>query len=113
MAIKIINLEAGMPTVETARMRLLGELQTAKVTGNRVLKIIHGYGSSGKGGAIKAEVGRILLQKKREGTIRDFVKGEDFTPFSANGRRIVALDPSLGRDRDYTRGNDGISIVVI
>lgn len=113
MAIKIINLEAGMPSVETARIRLLGELQTARVSGNKTLKIIHGYGSSGKGGAIKAEVGRILLQKKREGAIRDFVKGEDFTPFSPHGRRVVALDASLGRDRDYTRGNDGITIVVI
>ncbi len=113
MALKIINLEAGMPTVETARMRLIGELQTAKMTGNRVLKIIHGYGSTGKGGAIKAEVGRLLLQKKREGAIRDFVKGEDFTPFSPDGRRIVALVSSLGKDRDYARGNDGITIVVI
>lgn len=113
MATKIINLEAGMPTVEQARIRLVNELRTAKLTRTNVIKIIHGYGSSGKGGAIKTEVGRILLQKKREKQIRDYVRGEDFSPFTESARRVLAICPTLRKDADFSRGNDGITIVII
>ena len=113
MPCQIINLERGMPLVEQARAQLSQALLTAKANRVRSLKIIHGYGSSGKGGAIKADVHRFLLQKKREGFIREFVKGEEFSPFYQSARQAVALDPSLTRDSDYSRGNDGITIVVL
>lgn len=109
---KIVNLETGMPSVETARGRLGQELRIAKAHGERAVKIIHGYGSSGCGGAIKKEVQFILAQKKREGMVRDYVKGEDFSPFCETARRMVAQLPALSRDRDYSRGNDGVTIVL-
>lgn len=55
MAISIINLEAGMPTVELARSRLNQGLQSARMRGEKAVKIIHGYGSTGRGGKIKAD----------------------------------------------------------
>ena len=110
---KVINLESGMPTVEVARSRLMQELRTAKIQGEKTVKIIHGYGSSGKGGAIKADVQTQLAAKKRAGQIVDFVKGEDFSPFSENARRLTDQVPGLSRDCDYLRGNDGITIVLL
>ncbi len=112
MAYRTINLEAGMPTVEVARSRLSQELVSARAGGARALKIIHGYGSSGKGGAIKREVHSFLRQKKRSGVIREYVAGEEFSPFGASARRAVELCPELSRDSDYSRGNDGITIAV-
>src|SRR5208283_5209754 len=47
---KTLNIEAGMPTVEEARQILLAELKQAKQRGVAAVKIIHGYGSTGKGG---------------------------------------------------------------
>lgn len=113
MTCYIINLEAGMPTVDIARNRLINGLQTARITGSKVVKIIHGYGSSGKGGAIKREVNTFLSQKYSSGVIKAYVNGEDFSPFSETTRKITAIYPDLKSDRDYARGNDGITIVLI
>jgi len=49
--IKVVNLEEGMPQVEEARLRMQYELQLAKKQGYTAVKLIHGYGSSGAGGA--------------------------------------------------------------
>ncbi len=113
MSCYIIDLEAGMPTVSAARSRLLNGLNTARLSGSRTVKIIHGYGSSGKGGAIKRETHNFLAEKQLSGTIKGFVKGEDFSPFSEVSRRLTALAPDLKRDCDYDRDNDGITIVLL
>ena len=44
------NLEAGYPTVAEALKHLNFEIRHAKAAGCPVLKIIHGYGSTGTGG---------------------------------------------------------------
>lgn len=112
MSISIINLEAGMPTVELARARLNQGLQSARMRGEKAVKIIHGYGSSGRGGKIKIDTLAVLAAKKEAGTIREFVRGEEFSPFYEASRRITAKLPALTRDSDYSRGNDGITIVM-
>jgi len=113
MSCYIINLEAGMPTVDIARKRLINGLLTARMTGAKSAKIIHGYGSSGKGGAIKRDTHSFLSKKLTEGTIKGYIKGEDFSPFSENSRRITGFLPELKQDSDYDRGNDGITIVLL
>lgn len=102
-----------MPTVERARAILSQAIRTAKAVGTHELKIIHGYGSSGRGGAIKRDTLRFLAQKKQEGVVKEFVSGEDFSPFSEATRRIIAKHPALIKDSDYSRGNDGITIVIL
>ena len=42
----VVNLEAGMPTVATAQSLLSQSLRTAKANGTRLVKLIHGYGST-------------------------------------------------------------------
>ena len=113
MSCYIINLEAGMPTVTAARARLVNGLQTAKMSGYKTVKIIHGYGSSGKGGAIKRDTHNFLAEKALSKAIRGYVKGEDFSPFCEQSRTLTAIVPALKRDSDYDRGNDGITIVVL
>ena len=113
MSCKIINLEEGRPTVEAARSRLSQALVSARANRVPCVKLIHGYGSSGQGGAIKREVQLILAEKKRMGAIREFVPGEDFSPFYESARRAVDLCPELSKDRDYSRQNGGITVVVL
>ena len=52
MATRVINLEEGLPRVENAIFKLKLELSTLKRSGVKNVKIIHGYGSGGSGGAI-------------------------------------------------------------
>jgi hypothetical protein len=47
-----LNLKEGFPTVDDARRRLLSEMQSARARGVRVIKVIHGWGSSGEGGKL-------------------------------------------------------------
>lgn len=109
---RTVNLKQNWPTAAEATVRLSQELRLAKVGGVQVLKVIHGYGSSGKGGAIKPAVQKMLREKKNAGMVRHFVKGEDFTPFTSDGRRAVELCPQLREDMDYNRQNDGVTIVI-
>jgi hypothetical protein len=58
MAWATLNLEAGFPTVDEVRRRLVSEVQSAKARGVRVIKVIHGWGSSGEGGKMPPKPGR-------------------------------------------------------
>lgn len=113
MAIYTLNLEAGMPTVGAARQRLTQGLRTARAQGVQAVKIIHGYGSTGKGGAIRKDVQGYLAAQKRAGKLREVVPGDQFTPFEAAARNAIALCPELTRDADYVRYNSGITIVLL
>ena len=109
----VINLEAGMPTVATAKNLLSQSLRTAKANGTHLVKLIHGYGSTGKGGAIRSTVRRELQDRKRQGQVRLWIPGEDFSPFSEDTRQAVGRYPELAKDQDYARTNHGITIVVL
>jgi len=113
MNVSTVNLEEGMPTVEAAKNKFNQALRTARASGVKVVKIIHGYGSSGRGGAIKQEIARQMLLKKRLGQIKDYVSGEDFSPFNEAARNILSACPELSRDRDYSRCNHGISLILL
>ena len=43
------NVEPGRPTLDEARRLVIEEIKTPKREGAKVLKVIHGYGSSRKG----------------------------------------------------------------
>lgn len=112
MNIPIINLEQGMPYADEAVRRMNVMLRSARTGGARAVKIIHGYGSSGTGGRIRTEVHRALAEKKQRGEIKEYVKGEEFSPFYESCRKALDVLPQLQNDRDYLRCNQGITIVV-
>ena len=85
-----VNLELGMPFADQAIKRLTFEIHHSRAMGCTVLKIIHGYGSSGKGGKIRTESRKYLTRLKRQGEIRDFVKGEQFSIFEEATRQAFA-----------------------
>ena len=108
-----VNLELGRPTVSEALQRLEAELRQTRLLRDPVLKIIHGYGSSGTGGKIRTACRRILSEKKRLGQIRDFIPGEDFSIFSAATREAFSSCGALRQDRDLDRYNNGVTFIVL
>ena len=76
--IKTVNLEDGMPTVEEARRRLEAELKTARAQKVAALRVIHGYGSSGVGGALRVAIQLLLRELQQSGTIREVIYGENW-----------------------------------
>ncbi|NLU23132.1 MAG: Smr/MutS family protein [Clostridiales bacterium] len=108
-----INLEIGKPAAEEALRRLVSELGQARHHGYRAVKIIHGYGSSGKGGRIRTVCRQYLLQEAAEDRLRAVLPGEDFTIFSEDTRRAFSLCDGLRRDRDLENSNRGVTLVVL
>ena len=113
MAASIINLEEGMPRTDAAMMRLKLELATLRRCGVKCVKIIHGYGSTGTGGAIRIAARNYLREQQQESRIRAFCPGEQFGPFETVGRKIFQLMSSFRHDPDWGSQNDGITMVVI
>lgn len=113
MGVKVVNLEAGRPPCEAAMQRLSQELRQAKAGRVAAIKVIHGYGSSGQGGAIRTSARRMFTQRRLQGQIRAFCPGEEFTDRHNAGQNLVRLLPQLRSDRDFGRQNDGITIVLL
>jgi hypothetical protein len=109
--IREFNVEAGLPTLDEARRLVIGEIKQAKRDGARVVKVIHGYGSSGKGGKLCVGLRKSLGLRKKEGVIKDFIAGEDFSIF--NDRVLALLDtvPELRGDPDLGATNEGVTII--
>lgn len=111
MAVRTCNLEAGSPTLDEARRRLLKEIDAARREGVRVMKVIHGYGSSGAGGVLCAGIRRSLRLRVKEGKASTLVPGERFSADAAESRELLQRYPTLRQDRDLNRANPGITIV--
>jgi len=107
-----VNLKRGMPTVEQALGRLERKLEQTKKEGCRVITLIHGYGSSGRGGVIREEIRERLQYLKYRGKINDMFTGEKFSTRNGPGRNLIRRFPFLRQHRDLNRGNKGITLVV-
>ena len=112
-AVETLDLECGMPTVDEAVRRMNTGLQRLRSAGARYVRLIHGYGSTGRGGALRVGIRAELARMKRRGLIRDFIPGEDFGPFHEGSRRLVDRTPALARDPDYGKVNQGITIAAL
>ena len=109
---KELNLEHGMPTVDTALRWLESELDAARKMRRPALKLIHGYGSSGRGGKIRTACRKYLRREAEAGRVRLVIRGEDFSIFSEATRRSFILCGELRHDRDLDRENRGVTFVV-
>jgi hypothetical protein len=109
----VANLEEGMPTVEQARTRLVRELQNARRDGVTLLKLIHGYGSSGVGGALKNGILGSLARFKISGEIQEFIAGENWGISNQPTWELLKQHPQLKADSDLGRANRGITVVLL
>jgi hypothetical protein len=111
--IKIINLEDDRPTVEQMRVRLDRALVAARHDGTAILKLIHGYGSSGVGGKLRVAVRASLSRYKKSAMVREFIPGEDFRISNEATWALLKSMPEMKQDRDLGRENKGITLVVL
>ena len=104
-----VNLEEGRPTVAEAMTLLQGRIRRYSSSKDVCMIIIHGDGSSGKGGAIREKARQWLMAQKRNGKIKKVVFGEDFSIFDGDSRDLKAKYPGLAEFIE--RGNHGITII--
>ena len=109
--VKKIVVKEGQPTVEEAVNRLKEEMISARQTKICVLKVVHGYGSSGKGGAIKKAVVSHIRQWKADGLIRNYMTGEQYFERGARHNYLLRRYPELKETWISDRGNPGITFI--
>jgi hypothetical protein len=102
-----------MPTVGEALQHLDRELARARQSGSTVVKLIHGYGSSGAGGEIRVAVQKHLIELVGRSEIRRCIFGENWSKSDEQAWALINAHPELKRDADLGRRNLGITIVVI
>jgi hypothetical protein len=111
--VRVINLEEGFPTRDQAYQKLEAALARARKDGIAVLKVIHGYGSTGAGGVLRFAIRSFLRQRKEKGEIAAFVNGESWSSFDERSKSIFAKAPELVLDSDLGRGNKGITLILL
>jgi len=110
---KTVNLEQGRPVLERALQKLKDAIEDAAKNNVQVLTLIHGYGSSGKGGRIRLECRKNLDYMKSNGRIHDYIAGEDFSRKFGPAKMLLQRYPQLSRDSNFNKGNRGITLVMM
>jgi hypothetical protein len=104
-------MEAGMPSTREAIAILDAELLAAKRSGVSVLRIIHGWGSSGVGGILRDACRSHLKRLCAAGRIRGYLAGDDYSKTTNAGRDLIhRCNELLASERSDSR-NPGITFV--
>jgi hypothetical protein len=111
-SIKTVNLKSDMPLVREALQRLDRELARARQEKTLLLKLVHGYGSTGAGGDIRIAVQKRLLEMIQNNQIRGCIFGENWSKSDDAAWKLLQSHPDLKSDADLGRGNRGITIVL-
>ena len=106
-----VNIESGMPDVAQALNKLDIRLAEARQQGVSLVRVIHGWGSTGTGGRIKASLASHLAGLKSRRAIRGFVRGEQFAISTRPGADLIARYPVLKESMHTDRKNRGITFV--
>jgi len=102
-----------MPLVHEALTKLDRELALARQQHCPLVKLIHGYGSSGAGGDIRIAVQKRLREMQDQGAVRTCIFGEDWAASDAQTWDLLKSQPALKTDADLGKRNLGITIVVL
>ena len=108
---KEINLEEGLPTVDEALSYLKSAVELCKKNKIGCLAVIHGYGSSGRGGAIRTKARQWLNAQARNGAVKTVINGEDCNVLNFKALELKGKYREL---ESYFRVcNHGVTIVEI
>jgi hypothetical protein len=110
---KTVNLKSDMPQIQEALQRLDRELALARQEKAKLLKLVHGYGSTGQGGDIRIAAQKHLLEMLQNGQIRGCIFGENWAKSDEQTWKLLQSHSDLKSDSDLGRRNQGITIVLL
>lgn len=113
MELITIDIKSDRQTVSEAIAQFLVEVESYKKGGYKVMKVIHGYGSHGVGGAIKVQFLKKCEELKRRGKIEDYTCCDRWTPNNVVRKIAINYCPDLLADRDLYLLNSGCTIVIL
>lgn len=114
VGIYTLNLETSLPTVDQAIQKFDDALENLNGTAIAIIKVIHGYGSSGKGGRIKEAIRQELIYQKHQHLINSYYMGEDLMPGKESYQALLKKQPEIKHmlTKDIF-GNPGITLIIL
>ena len=113
MKLITLDIKSERQTVAEAIAQFLVEVDALKKGGYKVLKVIHGYGSHGIGGAIKMAFLKECQNLKNRRIIEDFVCCDHWTEKNTTRKIAINICPDLLADGELRNLNPGCSVVII
>ncbi len=110
----VMNLESNMPLVEEAFERIHHHLEKLRGKGLRAIKVIHGHGSSGRGGKIRREFRQAMEYGLWGEAIIEVYFGEMLLPHLPQYQDLLKTYPALKNSitKDM-QGNPGITLLIL
>lgn len=109
---KTIDLKSHGETVDFALKFLEIEIELARKEGITGLKILHGYGSGGKGGGISLAIKPMLLSLQKQKKIV-VIPGSEWNVGELKTSALMCECPDCYGDEDLNRRNPGITVLHI
>ena len=109
---RTFNLKEAGASKEDSVILLEMFIDESKFVGESVIKVLHGYGSHGKGGVLFSAVRERLSFLKRQGKIKDFFGGGKWNLLDKETIDALLKDKSVV-DEDLNKSNPGITIVIL
>lgn len=107
------NLKKFNPAAQDAMAILDLELEHFLKCGVKVVKIVHGYGSHGKGGLILGSLKRYAAQNLKSKKLLDVIYGSDWNIANKKVFDLCLAVPDCASDEDLKFCNPGVTIVVL
>lgn len=111
--LKEYNVKSNFPTVVEAIGLVEIEIELCKKEGIKLLKVVHGYGSGGRGGAICVAIKNQVKIWKRQNIIKDYLFGVEWNGLNPKACKILKENPDIPLDRDFNHCNMGMTILVL
>jgi hypothetical protein len=105
------DIKSMMPSSIEAKTKLINIINNS-INKEKVIKIIHGYGSTGVGGKIKEITHQYLKQLINQNKIKAFIPGEAFSIPIGYDEVIHQFKLLIQNDEDYKKSNDGITYII-
>lgn len=113
MKLITIDIKSEKQTVTEAIAQFLIEVDALKIGGYKVLKVIHGYGSHGVGGAIKLAFLKKCQELKNRKIIEDFTCCDKWIDKNVVKKIAINYCSDLLADVELRNLNPGCSIVIL
>ena len=109
--IRTVNIETGLPSALDALRRLENEIMRTRQAGVRVVRVIHGWGSTGIGGKLRDACRAFLTREIKAKRIKTMLPGDDYSTATVATRELIARYPDLRKSERSDTNNPGITFV--